>query len=85
MRDTGYLVDSNRQIIGYFGPTGFLLNEDDYIIKDGREIGVYIEDGYFFKAGPWLWFFTVYSRTGHTLASDGKVMGDSASLPWRSE
>jgi|GEM_PF-3637357 len=82
---SGYFVDSKKQIVGPSGPTGFYLDEDEYILKNGRKIDVYIEDGRFYKAHRWLLLFTAYSPTGHSLDVSGKIMGDPDSLPWRTE
>ena len=73
---SGYFIDSNNQVVGPSGLTGFFLNQDEYLTRDNQEIGVYVEDGHFYKSSRWLKFLTTYKPTGHTLDKDGKIFGD---------
>ncbi len=83
LQKTGYYLSNEKQIVGPQGPTGLFFNEDYYVIKDGVEIGVYVEDGAFFREGNKLFFlFSICSPTGHELTETGEVLGRTDKLPW---
>jgi hypothetical protein len=81
LQDTGFFVDANQQISGPIGITGFQIDGDGYLLRDGRRTGVFVEDSYFFKPGRLLRFLS--GQTGHKLEVDGKILGDPFLLPWQ--
>ncbi|MES2857297.1 MAG: hypothetical protein V4692_15615 [Bdellovibrionota bacterium] len=81
--DTGFYLDDHRQIIGPSGSLGLFFNDDDHVVKDKSEIGVYVEDGAFFRVGKKILFaFSVCSPTGHELTRTGRILGPPNKLPW---
>lgn len=79
---TGFYFNTNKQLIGPSGAINIFLDEDLYLIKNNKRINVYIDGDLFFKANKFLFFFKSFCPTGHSLNSEGEILGDTKNLPW---